>query len=137
MNLSSKAGQIPVGVGGVSPTQAQREVTPLSGWLPWSPWTEDQFTGQTHSSLGLLSQARLLLSATSVNQAPVTLQTADHGEESLRQEDQASQALPGACGSFKGRGLIYEAASGSRLPQSRACTSSKLCISPEMGGQRI
>lgn len=121
----------------MSPTQAQREVTPLSGWLPWSPWTEDQVTGQTHSSLGLLSQARLLLSATSVNQAPVTLQTADQGEESLRQEDQASQALPGACGSFKGRGLIYEAASGSRLPQSRACTSSKLCISPEMGGQRI
>ena len=54
--------------------------------------------------------------------------------EILQQEDQASQALPGACGSFKGRGLIYEAASGSRLPQSRAYTSSKLCISPEMGG---
>lgn len=80
MNLSSKEGQIPVGVGGgVSPTQAQREVTPLSGWLPRSPWTEDQVTGQIHSSLGLLSQAGLLLSATSVNQAPVTLQTPDQG----------------------------------------------------------
>lgn len=74
------------GGGGVSPTQAQREVTPLSGWLPWSPWTEDQVTGQTHSSLGLLSQARLLLSATSVNQAPVTLQTPDQwgGESAAR-----------------------------------------------------
>lgn len=79
MNLSRKEGQIPVGVGGLSPTQAQREVTPLSGQLPWSPWTGDQVTGQTHSSLGLFSQAGLMLSETSVNQAPVTLQTPDQG----------------------------------------------------------
>ena len=134
MNLSSKEGQIPVGVGGCRPHRPRGRYPPFRV----APTVSlDQRPGHRADLFlpgpPLPGRAAALRDLGKSRPSHPAVSRPGVGEI-LRQEDQASQALPGACGSFKGRGLIYEAASGSRLPQSRACTSSKLCISPEMGG---
>lgn len=59
-------------------------------------------------------------------------QQGGEGKRSCSKKMKALRLSLGACRSFEGQGLIYEAAGGSRLSQSSSCSSPKLCISPEM-----